>query len=69
MRKRYFKKFDKENFQNLLSQMNILDFMEHMDEAVDHLTQKLTYVLDKLAPIRVFQVRTQYAPWLTEESK
>ena len=36
--------------------MNLIEAMEHtdVDEAVDHLTQMLTYVLDKLAPIRVF---------------
>ena len=71
VRKRSFKKFDSEQFKNMLGQMNLMEIMENtsVDVAVDQLTQKLTNVLDKLAPIRVFQARTQYAPWLSEECK
>ena len=37
--------------------------------AVTLLTDKITSVLDKFAPIRTIQVRSKYAPWLTQEVK
>ena len=40
-----------------------------MNIATEMLTHKLTTILDELAPIRTFQTRTQYAPWLSEETK
>ena len=37
--------------------------------AVNSITQKVTLILDKYAPVRTIQVRTRYAPWLTEVTK
>ena len=40
-----------------------------MEPVVELLSSKLTNLLDKYAPIRKIQIRSQYAPWLTEQSK
>ena len=37
--------------------------------AVEILTEEITSILDKMAPIKLFQVRTNYAPWLTANTK
>ena len=37
--------------------------------AVSVLTEKLTTVLDRFAPMRTVQVLAKYAPWLTEATK
>ena len=42
---------------------------EDVDVAVDIFTNKLTEILDKMAPVKKFQVRTRYAAWLSEDSK
>ena len=42
---------------------------EDVDVAVDTFTNKLTEILDKMAPVKKFQVRTKYAAWLSEDSK
>ena len=36
-----------------------------VDKAVDILTSKLTFILDTMAPMKTYQVRTRYAPWLS----
>ena len=41
----------------------------NVDMAVDIFTKKLTDILDKMAPVKKFQVRTKYAAWLTKKSK
>ena len=40
-----------------------------MDEAVDILTRKINSILDEMAPIKTFQTKSKYCPWLTEETK
>ena len=37
--------------------------------AVSLLTTKLSSALDKYAPIKTIQVRSRYAPWLSERTK
>ena len=41
----------------------------NVDMAVDIFTKKLTDILDKMAPVKKFQVRSKYAAWLTKKSK
>ena len=71
VRKRSFKNFKKEEFKQKLGQINLHEVMSCTDvnTATELLTHKLTEVLDLLAPIKTFQTRTQYAPWLSEEAK
>ena len=42
---------------------------EDVDVAVDIFTKKLTDILDRMAPVKKFQVRTKYATWLSEDTK
>ena len=42
---------------------------EDVDEAVDLFTKKLTNILDKMAPVKQFQVKTKYAAWLSDGTK
>ena len=42
---------------------------EDVDTAVNIFTTKLTAILDTMAPVRKFQVRTKYAAWLSQETK
>ena len=38
-------------------------------QAVHLFTKKLTDILDRLAPVKKFQIQTKYAPWVSEETK
>ena len=40
-----------------------------MDIAVDIFTKKLTDILDRIAPVKKFQIRVKYATWVTQETK
>ena len=39
-----------------------------VDDAVELLSRKLTGILDEMAPMKTFQVRTCYSPWLSKET-
>ena len=38
-------------------------------QAAELLTQKLTAILDEMAPIKTFQIRVKYAPWMSASTK
>ena len=40
-----------------------------MDEAVQKTSEKLKCILDLMAPIRTFQVRKKYGPWMSQLTK
>ena len=42
---------------------------EDANEAAEIFTHKLTEILDRHAQVKVFQTRTNFAPWLSEETK
>lgn len=42
---------------------------ECANEAAEIFTKGLTKVLDKLSPLRTIQVRNNYAPWLSDNTK
>ena len=42
---------------------------EDVDLAVKMLSEELTAILDRMAPIRTIQVRENYAPWLSGQTK
>ena len=71
MRRRSYKNFVKDDFLADLSTVDWRDVLttEDLDQAVDLLTQKLNYVLDQHAPWILFQLRKNYSPWLTDETK
>ena len=69
--KRGFKNFDEERFRDEIRGLRWFDVYTSADvnTAVSLFTDKLTAVLDKFAPIRTIQVRSQYAPWLSDATK
>jgi uncharacterized membrane protein len=42
---------------------------EDVEVAVNMVTEKLTAILDFMAPVKVIQTRANYAPWLSESTK
>ena len=42
---------------------------EDVNEAVDIFSRKISLILDKMAPIKTFQVYKKYASWLSTETK
>ena len=42
---------------------------DNVNQAVELMSSKITSILDTMAPIRTVQVRTNYAPWLSQETK
>ena len=71
VRKRIFKNFNEEQFIQKLNDCNINEVLECYDvnEATNVLTEKLTSILDILAPVKTIQVRANYLPGLSEETK
>ena len=70
-RKRCFKLFDKLRFKAEVEATSWFSIYMCTDvnEAVKQLTDKLTMILDKHAPVRTIQVRKNYAPWLSDLTK
>ena len=71
MRKRCFENFKEDIFINELKATMWWDIYrsEDVNEAAALLTYKLTNILNKLAPIKTFQVRKNYCAWMSHESK
>ena len=71
IRKRCFKDFNAEQFIQSVRHISWWDLYacEDCESAVDILTAKLTMILDKIAPVKKIQVRTNYAPWISEPTK
>ena len=71
VRKRSFKNFSDEDFQAAVKQLSWWDIFicEDADQAAQLLTHKLTVILDTMAPIKTIQVRSKYAPWLSNDTK
>ena len=66
-KKRSYKNFDPEAFRlevRKISWWNIHSCND-VNLAVQLLSDKLTKILDEMAPIKVFQSGTNYAPWLS----
>ena len=42
---------------------------EDVNKAAELFTQILGDILDRHAPVKVFQTRTNFAPWLSDETK
>ena len=67
VRKRAYKNFDPEQFIAAVQQLNWLDLYlcSDVNQAVQLLSDKLTFILDVMAPLRTILIRTRYAPWLS----
>ena len=71
IRKRSFKNFVSSDFISAVNQIRWLDVYLCSDpnSAVELLSNKITAILDIMAPMKTFQVRTNYNPWLSQETK
>ena len=71
VRKRSYTNFDDKIFLQKLSESNLSEVLEctDVDTATVLLMNKLTVILDMLAPITTIQVRTNYLPGLSDDSK
>ena len=71
IRKRCFKGFDTAGFKAAIKAIKWYEVycLTDVNVAVHVLTDKVTTVLDRFAPIRTLQVMTNYAPWLSNTTK
>ena len=42
---------------------------DNVDYAVDLLTEKISKVLNEMAPVKKIQCRAKYAPWISDSTK
>ena len=68
IRKRSYKNFNSFDYRNAVRNTSWWDVYscENVDEAVQKTSEKLKCILDLMAPIRTFQVRKKYAPWMSQ---
>ena len=71
VKKRSYKNFNEFEFRAAVKNIHWYELYscEDADLAVDIFTTKLTDILDKMAPIKTFQVRTKYAAWISDATK
>ena len=71
IKKRSFKNFNPQAFVEAVMKISWLDvyLCDDVDTAVKLVTDKLNKILDEMAPIKIIQVRTHYAPWMSTETK
>ena len=71
VRRRCFKNFDQVSFMEEIRQISWFDvyMLTDVDQAVSLLISKIQKVLDKYAPVKSIQIRSNYAPWLSETTK
>ena len=71
VRKRSYKHFNPQEFISEIRKLSWLDvyLSDNVNQAVELMSSKITRILDIMAPIRTVQVRTNYAPWLSQETK
>ena len=70
VRKRRYKDFDSDQFIAAVKKINWLELYLATDvnQAVQLLSDKITFILDTMAPLRTVQIRTRYAAWLSKET-
>ena len=71
IRKRSFKDFNVQSFVKAIQKTSWWDVYscENVEEAVSLMSEKINSILDVMAPIKNIQVRTKYAPWMSENTK
>ena len=71
VRKRSYKNFDPSVFLAEVENLKWWDIYqtEDLDLAVKLFSDKLTGILDQLAPVKTIQTRNKYVPWLSKETK
>ena len=71
VRKRTFKNFNEAELCAAVRELSWWDVYscENVNQAAELFTSKLTNILDKMAPVKTFQVHVKYAAWLSEDTK
>ena len=71
IRRRSFKDFNPELFRAAVSNISWLEvyLCDDPDTAANLITIKINKILDEMAPVKVIQVRTHYAPWMSKDTK
>ena len=71
VRKRSFKDFNGKNFTAEVKNVHWWPVYncQDPDEAAQILTDKLTEILDRHAPVKMYQTKTNFAPWLSTGTK
>ena len=70
-RKRSYKNFSEVDFHREVENISWWEVYasEDVDIAADIFTRKLTDILDRMAPVKKFQIRTKYAAWVSDLTK
>ena len=71
VKKRSFKHFDEEVFLCRVRNTSFWDVYQTGDvnEAVHLFTDKITFILDEIAPVKTIQTTSKFCPWLSEPTK
>ena len=71
VRKRSYKNFNKDNFLREVKFTSFDSVLEEADpsKAAEELSKIFGKILDNHAPVKIFQTRKHYAPWLSDEIK
>ena len=71
MKKRSYKYFNQNDYLEAVKSISWWELYscDDPEKAANIFTNKLNCVLDEVAPIRKFQVRSKYAPWLSSATK
>ena len=72
VRKRSYKHFDPLQFIDALRRVSwwpVYSECFNCENAAAYFTEKLNEILNEMAPIRTFQIRTKYIPWMSQETK
>ena len=70
-KKRSYKDFDEDQFCNEVKKISWWSLYNATDVniAVNIFTKNISEILNSMAPVRVFQTRRKYVPWITQETK
>ena len=71
VKKRSYKYFDEQKFLAEVKKIRWWNVYKctDVDQAVFIFTKEVTDILDSMAPVKKFQMRSKYAAWLSEETK
>ena len=71
IKKRSYKNFQPQEFLTAIQSISWWEVFscEDVEKATEVFTNNVTKVLDAMAPVRSFQVRKRYAPWLSPQLK
>ena len=71
IRKRSYKEFDPQIFLTKVQAISWVDLYlcDDVEKAVEIFTKNITNILDIMAPMKTFQVRANYAPFLSKETR